>query len=1677
MATKYEQYMAGEITEDEFLSGSTTTTDDLDRPDFFEVFQQSLDQLQATGYAGVRVLGEAFGNEALQRIGTEGVIRNEQSAAKYGRPMTVEDINSVGDAADWLFTNAIPQVIPSIAVSLPLAITGGFAGGALLPAALGTAATRTAIGGGLGAFLPSAFLGAGEVDREMKSRLDDGFQGPLAALGGGAIIGALDTAALAFGLKGVIPQLAKKIGVGDKFGLQAFNDTVNSLVERGVTPSIAKRAVGQGLAAAVAEGSTEATQEFLTDRIAEANTGVSSDEQELASTLLNSFALGAVGGSPLGLVAGGLRARSLKENVEAQRQYNQKVEEVEAEVEQFARDEELESLSEQDLRAFANREFPNQKDWSNLSKEELINELKNSRKSAAMTEYARNLVEQQIGTEQSRAALERKEADRLLDELDGAEIIQQAEKLFGKTYLGKTGGVQQAAQDLAQYNVKNNYISTGRSKLLLSPLGFRRELAVLGTLDDSVLAQTAEDLFPEKYDSTSGPAALLKDRAGLIKEIAEKKYNIEQNQEQLSINEKNTPIRVAVGDSGQQQGKASEQINTRNPEKSLIQEFKVLINGEKFTFVKEKIESAAGDVVGFQYVDKSSGKSYEQVQNEQGRPTIDFIAGETEAEGNPTIFTSYTVFRGDMPMLQNDVLGSIKNIWKRLFFADGNLGQTVFELDRQRIGRQRGLNKIGQQIAEAYERAADTAVLEGSVKDRAEIDQLVSDFLTKAYEPKPLNEEERAAKILEINALREESNQTIDEIKKGRIARSIDSLQNELDDGARIDAVTLEDLPENVRNVAAQMRETIDSLSNRILNELPATVLDQEVKVERGGVKVTELKSDIIKAQLGAYLTRSYKLFDPSFGWRPSSFFGKLNKEQQKAFDVAVEYMMKDKDVSKEEAKIMVDDILKNSLAEDTIDPSVVQTITGEPVAKGKVSPINQFLKQREKLPEELRGLFGEITNPSQLVATTVNRLTSYVENFNFYQKLLEADNVPGQKLFATSPTREFNTEVPLQDSPIDGLFTTKELAEALALNKQDKSGLTKFYDMFFLVPKAIAQSFKTVYSITAQTRNAITASMFYLGNGHLNTSDFSEAMKTVYYELSGTGFDSSGQKLSPRIHREKIYKMMQDLGIVNTSVRLQDVIAVFNEAGSGAYRTLNDFQAFLNSKHIPGVNKFIKGVTKIGKKPADVYQASDDFFKIASFFSEKNKLAKAYDNSEASMQSLENFAKSLGNLRIENLSHEDMLNHIAAYKVRHTIPNYDYVGNFVKGLRRTPFGNFVAFPTEIIRTSFNMAWLAGKEINSGNQQQMIQGYRRLLGLGTMTLGLPLMALAYGKAESGVDDEDLEAARRILPDYARNNFIIPVSKRSAEEGGGFNFIDGSHLFVYDTISRIPFTVFDAIREGEDIGRGTPSSVAAGIIDAAVDLSSAYLSLSIAPQVFLDLSQNRKESGGAISVEGDTWGNQAKDMFNYAFEKAQPGFMQQLGRIAQGGEVGEFAFDKYGNRQEFDDAILGLMGLKVSKVNPTQSLPFIISDFKKAEANSKRLFTRITYQSGAVSAQDILNAYGNSQRASYTAQQNFYRDYLALEKLGVDKRQLRKQIKQRIGDRKIRINIKRGIFTPYKPPKSAKRNFDLATKRMLNAGALVSPDRYYPSREITDVLNFYRRNRLNLSLEFFTPDDI
>ena len=401
---------------------------------------------------------------------------------------------------------------------------------------------------------------------------------------------------------------------------------------------------------------------------------------------------------------------------------------------------------------------------------------------------------------------------------------------------------------------------------------------------------------------------------------------------------------------------------------------------------------------------------------------------------------------------------------------------------------------------------------------------------------------------------------------------------------------------------------------------------------------------------------------------------------------------------------------------------------------------------------------------------------------------MLEVNNEPGERLFTEFRTKDYNTPVPLEDSPIDGMYTTPAVAEALQLVKQDKSSLKKAYDAMVLLPKGIVQSFKTIFSPMAQARNFLTANMFYLGNGHINLyKDFPAAMKVVRSELFSSGFDSMGRETSARIKSENLYQEMLRLGVINTNSRLGEILQNFEEGASGGYRSINEFMSFLTSQNGGWAGKPVSLAKKIGRQPAKLYTAADDFYKIAAFLSEKRKLERAYDNTDIGKEGLIDFGKQIGRT-LTNQDYDKMITEIAAYKVRNTIPNYDYIGSFVNMLRQTPFAPFVAFPTEIYRTSYNMADLALKEIRSGNHQMKVQGYRRLFGLGSMTFGLSSIMVALGKALTGADDEDIEDIRRMGPEWLRRSQIIPVEKK---KDGGYEYIDGSHFFVYDTVSSIP----------------------------------------------------------------------------------------------------------------------------------------------------------------------------------------------------------------------------------------------------------------------------------------------
>ena len=146
------------------------------------------------------------------------------------------------------------------------------------------------------------------------------------------------------------------------------------------------------------------------------------------------------------------------------------------------------------------------------------------------------------------------------------------------------------------------------------------------------------------------------------------------------------------------------------------------------------------------------------------------------------------------------------------------------------------------------------------------------------------------------------------------------------------------------------------------------------------------------------------------------------------------------------------------------------------------------------------------------------------------------------------------------------------------------------------------------------------------------------------------------------------------------------------------------------------------------------------------SFIAEKRKLENMWSKNE--LTELGNFAKEYKGYQTGSNKYEDIIEHIAAYNVRHTIPNYDYIGRAGNIIRQTPLGNFIAFPIEIMRTSLNIISMGKREAFAGlkyNKPELTRrGLARLISYGTMMYGLPATAvsMAMSAAENDTTDED-----------------------------------------------------------------------------------------------------------------------------------------------------------------------------------------------------------------------------------------------------------------------------------------------------------------------------------------------
>ena len=483
--------------------------------------------------------------------------------------------------------------------------------------------------------------------------------------------------------------------------------------------------------------------------------------------------------------------------------------------------------------------------------------------------------------------------------------------------------------------------------------------------------------------------------------------------------------------------------------------------------------------------------------------------------------------------------------------------------------------------------------------------------------------------------------------------------------------------------------------------------------------------------------------------------------------------------------------------------------------------------------------------------------------------------------------------------NPINGKVALTDYADAfMKTQNSSKSIPAQLYNNLILYPKAMSQMSKTILAPFTHVRNFVSAAAFAGANGILpfgNTKDVKAAWNALQVLAPGT-------RKSNQFYRELL-----DLGVVNSQVQVGDLRRLLEDVNFGG--VLNR----LNSDY--GLNRVLKRLGKIKKGAQDAYTAEDDFWKIFTYLGEKSRLSSAYEG--AGLKLGQEFIDPNGAKQIFN---DEYLKKAAADLVKNNVPNYAMVSEFVKGLRKLPIGNFVAFPAEIIRTSANIVETALKEINYKtiiNPKDGLvsplrsRGIQRLTGMALTTAALPLGTVAATQALYDISKDEIDAMRRYVADWSKNSTLIPFR----DEDGKLSYVDFSHLNAYDTVTRPVQTILNAVNEGRADEDGLIDDFVLGLIESTKELGQPFISESIWTEALQDVSPilgrgGRDATGRAVWNPEDSLGDKMYKGVGHLIEAVAPLNWKQLNRIglSMWPVDSQGRFDERGNEYQFGNEV-------------------------------------------------------------------------------------------------------------------------------------------------------------------------
>ena len=759
-------------------------------------------------------------------------------------------------------------------------------------------------------------------------------------------------------------------------------------------------------------------------------------------------------------------------------------------------------------------------------------------------------------------------------------------------------------------------------------------------------------------------------------------------------------------------------------------------------------------------------------------------------------------------------------------------------------------------------------------------------------------------------------------------------------------------------------------------------------------------------------------------------------------------------------------------------------------IPRNIVSQSSRILSRREDIPEQIRLVLGEYKDPFNLYANTMLNLSRTITQYNYEKDIAKLIDAADPNFIGGRVAKDgliLSTGVKLSGKPSEGIsgatragVEVPDIAESLTspiikregdqtpldikiseikragkqkglseedikaqiskvANEQPESALKKPLSGYkaypevaqaiemgnelapvinrniqgLLTAQAYTKTSKTVYSTSALGRNYMGAGVSSIGAGYFNPKNLKE-QKAVFKSLWANIVESEGDEVFEDLMSKNIY-----LGISQTGLDAASFKAVLKDAGRESGSFLNLEGPLSKSKFEP-----TRKLAKLNSKLVNTYQAMDDAWKMFAFKSEqKMQRQTLIDNGINPDEVVTIITSSTGNpIKITQLD-------LAASKlVRKTMQNYGNVPKLLKYARRIPFADFLAFKTEVARTSKDVLVEAYNDIKDGaalmktkekavdengkltgllkGQHQRSQGFKRLGSQIAAASIFPAISTAAGYMTYNSIFGDEEKPKRIKGTiYTQQEGLTNLLKQPFNAGANYIYhgptengkgrrTNLSYINPYANYSDLLTGLVRAVQQGKNVDQALTAIVGRTIIGPLL----GFLGPSMLTKAINEVLFNKDDYGKDVTSSKEMWtSTHAGNILGSLGSAFTPGVWKsgQDVKTAIEGESKKELYenapwfkilggDKFGIRKGktgkkiyLQDAITGMFGFKPEAYDINEIFPIKLKVLERERRDTKSIFKDLYQNKGIISKEDLLESYKKSLDTHFSYTQDMY----------------------------------------------------------------------------------------------------